>query len=114
MVRAPGMPSAHTSTLKPDGTFSLLIGRSLAALPVTSMAKGCRVDSDMPCGLPCCHEGGGDAAGLSCAKAGTTKAAATAAAMKIRFITLSSVGRLLELKSRPRAKTPVSLRCGLE
>src|SRR4051794_23301944 len=106
MVRAPGMPSAHTSTLKPEGTFSLSIGRSVAALPVTSMANGCSVDSDIAEGFPCCHEGGGDAAGLSCAKAGKANAAAIAAAMKIRLMTLSSVGTAIRTEEPPARQDP--------
>src|SRR6476646_6497714 len=102
------MPSAQTSTLKPDGTLSLSMGRSLDDFPVTSIANGCRVDSDMADGLPCCHDGGGEAAGfscaaagLSCAKTGTAYAATTAAAMKIRFMTLSSVGMPIRTEEPP-------------
>src|SRR2546426_418369 len=95
--RAPGMPSAHTSTLKPDGTLSLLTGRSLEGLPVISIANGCSVDSDIAGGLPCCQDGGGAAAGLSCACA-AVNAARTAAATTALMIS-SSQEELLELKA---------------
>src|SRR2546428_4280184 len=110
--RAPGMPSAHTSTLKPDGTLSLLIGRSLEGLPVISIANGCSVDSDIAGGLPCCQDGGGAAAGLSCACA-AVNAARTAAATTALMIS-SSQEELLELKACLDASAHVAPRRGLE
>src|ERR1700704_1119589 len=58
MERAPGRPSAQTSTLKPAGTLSLSTGSSFAALPVTSIANGCRGDFSCSALRPCCQEGG--------------------------------------------------------
>src|SRR3954471_24118361 len=86
--RASGMPSAQTSTLKPAGTFSVFTGRSLAERPVMCGANGCSVDSDNAAGLPCCQDGGGAAAGLSCAKADAANAAATNAAMLFMAVLL--------------------------
>src|SRR5258706_253746 len=43
MERAPGRPSAQTSTLKPSGTLSLSTGSCFADFPVTSVANGCKV-----------------------------------------------------------------------
>src|SRR5438132_9641819 len=94
--RAPGMPSAHTSTLKPAGTLSLSTGRSFAGLPVISIANGCSDDSDIADGLPCCQEGGGEAAGLSCAWA-LVNAARTAAARAALIDLLLGFAPLLEL-----------------
>src|SRR5216684_2616857 len=104
--RAPGMPSAHTSTLKPPGTLSLLIGRSLEALPVISIANGCSVDSDAG-GLPCCQDGGGAAAGLSCACAAVN--AASTAAARVAFMISSCQEQPLELKARLDATAHVTL-----
>src|ERR1700704_3088857 len=81
--RASGMPSAQTSTLKPAGTFSLSVGRSLAGRPVRCGANGCRVDSASAGGLPCCQDGAGAAAGLSCARALAENASATAIPMDL-------------------------------
>src|SRR5258706_15779747 len=78
--RAPGIPSAHTSTLKPAGTLSLLVGRSFDDFPVTSMANGCNVDSACAAGLPSCQDGGG---GFSCDWAETANAAVTANAIAL-------------------------------
>src|SRR5256884_8524594 len=58
MERAPGRPSAQTSTLKPSGTLSLSSGSSFADFPVTSIANGCRVDFSCSALRPCCQEGG--------------------------------------------------------
>src|SRR5712691_2002372 len=60
MERAPGRPSAQTSTLKPAGTLSLSTGSSLAALPVTSIAKGCKGELACSAPRPCCQEGGAE------------------------------------------------------
>src|SRR3954447_4418369 len=56
--RASGTPSAHTSTLNPAGTLSLLTGSSLAARPVRIGAIGCRGDFVCSAERPCCHDGG--------------------------------------------------------
>src|SRR5689334_303932 len=113
MVRAPGMPSAHTSTLKPAGTLSLSTGRSFADLPVISIANGCSVDSCIAAGLPCCQEGGGDAAGLSCACA-AVNAPRTAAASAALMDSLLWFAPLLELKACLDSSAHVAPRCGLE
>src|SRR5258708_223851 len=84
--RDSGMPSAQTSTLKPAGSLSLLTGRSFAGRPVMCGANGCSVDSAIAGGLPCCQEGGGAAAGLSCARALAEKARATAMPMDLFMI----------------------------
>src|SRR2546426_11579435 len=67
MERAPGRPSAQTSTLKPAGTLSLSTGSSFAALPVTSIANGCRGDFSCSALRPCCQEGGAAGAAGACA-----------------------------------------------
>src|SRR5919197_5044543 len=105
--RAPGRPSAHTSTVNPGGTLSLSIGRSFAALPVISIANGCSVDSACAGGLPWCQEGG--AAGLSWACTLSVKAAETATARTL-FMGLSPLGPLLELKARLDANTHIAAR----
>src|SRR6185312_9021077 len=111
MVRAPGMPSANTSTLNPAGTLSLSTGRSFAALPVISIANGCRVDSAIAHDVTGCHDGGGDAAGLSCACA-TVKAPRTAAAKAAFMGSLLWCAPLLELKARLDSSTHVAPRRG--
>src|SRR2546422_11197348 len=75
MERAPGRPSAQTSTLKPAGTLSLSTGSSFAALPVTSIANGCRGDFSCSALRPCCQEGG--AAGAAGARAWAAPAGGT-------------------------------------
>src|SRR5439155_13414778 len=80
MERAPGRPSAQTSTLKPAGTLSLSTGRSFAALPVTSIANGCRGDFSCSALRPCCQEGG--AAAGACACAAATVSAHTSAELR--------------------------------
>src|SRR6266581_6761007 len=76
MERAPGRPSAQTSTLKPSGTLSLSTGSCFADFPVTSIAKGCRGDFSCSALRPCCHEGG--AAGGCWAYAAVVNAARNA------------------------------------
>src|SRR5438309_3972895 len=107
------MPSAHTSTLKPAGTLSLSTGRSFAGLPVISIANGCSDDSDIADGLPCCQEGGGEAAGLSCAWA-LVNAARTAAARAALIDLLLGFAPLLELKACLDSSAHVAPRRGLE
>src|SRR5260221_9114192 len=79
MERAPGRPSAQTSTLKPSGTLSLSTGSSFADFPVTSIANGCRVDFSCSALRPCCQEGG--AAG-ACACAALVISVQTSAALR--------------------------------
>src|SRR5258706_11222285 len=76
MERAPGRPSAQTSTLKPSGTLSLSTGSIFAALPVTSIANGCRDDFSCSALRPCCHEGGAAGACACAAWAISTQASA--------------------------------------
>src|SRR5467141_4811970 len=73
MERAPGRPSAQTSTLKPAGTLSL------AALPVTSIANGCRGDFSCSALRPCCQEGGAAGAAGACACAAAAENTQTSA-----------------------------------
>src|SRR6266478_7299653 len=79
MERAPGRPSAQTSTLKPAGTLSLSTGSSFAALPVTSIANGCRGDFSCSPLRPCCQEGGAAGAAGACACAAAAVSAQTSA-----------------------------------
>src|SRR5205809_1888134 len=75
MERAPGRPSAQTSTLKPSGTLSLSTGSCFADFPVTSIAKGCRGDFSCSALRPCCQEGGGAGAAGACACAAAAMSA---------------------------------------
>src|SRR6266702_334564 len=79
MERAPGRPSAQTSTLKPSGTLSLSTGSSFADFPVTSIAKGCRGDFSCSALRPCCQEGGAAGAAGACACAATAMSAQASA-----------------------------------
>src|SRR5260221_3774431 len=84
MERAPGRPSAQTSTLKPSGTLSLSTGSCFADFPVTSIAKGCRGDFSCSALRPCCQDGGaaGAAGARGCAApAGDAQAEAGGRAM---------------------------------
>src|SRR5437016_13860340 len=73
MERAPGTPSTQTSTLNPSGTLSLSTGSRFAALPVTSIANGCRGDFSCSALRPCCQEGGAAGAAGACACAAATE-----------------------------------------
>src|SRR4051812_35473930 len=107
--RASGSPSAQTSTLKPAGAFSLSSGSSLAERPVMCGANGCSVDSLMAAGLPCCHDGGGAAAGLSCACAAANADNRARAISDFMGCPLLSEA-LLELKTRAQANAHVAPR----
>src|SRR3989441_1264229 len=82
MERAPGRPSAQTSTLKPAGTLSLSTGSSFAALPVTSIANGCRGDFSCSALRPCCQEGGAAGAAGACACAAAADNTQTSAEVR--------------------------------
>src|SRR5258706_13947308 len=79
MERAPGRPSAQTSTLKPSGTLSLSTGSCFADFPVTSIAKGCRGDFSCSALRPCCQDGGAAGAAGACACAAAAVSAHTSA-----------------------------------
>src|SRR5438552_19150885 len=79
MERAPGTPSTQTSTLNPSGTLSLSTGSRFAALPVTSIANGCRGDFSCSALRPCCQEGGAAGAAGACACAAAAENTQTSA-----------------------------------
>ncbi len=92
MARAPGMPLAQSSTLKPFGTLSFETGISLAGVSVILPGCGASFESAMLAGMPCFQAGG---FGLSWAWAGRVKAAAIAAASAMPvgfFIGVASLG----------------------
>src|SRR5512147_1910008 len=90
MARAPGMPVAQISALKPLGSLSLLIGISDAGVSVMRPASGASFESAIAGGLPCCQAGGG--AGLSCACA-DANAASRNAAIAVFFMVGTSTER---------------------
>src|SRR5207253_11336856 len=67
------------STLNPSGTLSLSTGSRFAALPVTSIANGCRGDFSCSALRPCCQEGGAAGAAGACACAAAAEKTQTSA-----------------------------------
>ena len=60
-MRAPGMPCAQISTLKPVGTLSLSTVIFSSGVTVIGAACGASLESAMLGGMPCFHAGGGAA-----------------------------------------------------
>jgi hypothetical protein len=57
IIRTPGMPLAHSSTLKPRGTFSLSRGISETGVTVILPACGASGDAALMSGMPCFQAG---------------------------------------------------------
>ena len=84
MARAPGMPVAQTSILKPGGNFNLSIGISLAGVTVILPAIGASFELAISGPMPCFHAGAG--------------AAATGAALGASALELASVAQPCKIK----------------
>ena len=91
-MRAPGMPCAHTSTLNPSGTLSLLMVILSTGVTVIGVACGASFESAMLAGWPCFQAGGGCWA--------TSSKAAVAAKSPLKPMPVTSLGaekRLLSM-----------------
>src|SRR5687767_3423879 len=101
IARPPGNPVAQISALKPAGSFSLLIGISLAGVSVILPGCGASLDSACAGGLPWCQAGGGFCWDI----AGAANAAAIAKAMSFFMVGSLLWEALLELNACLDAST---------